>query len=58
MDWRETVKEAKAKGVPDIDKEIQGFLKNWYDGGNDQARKHRVAIQSYKRVTDRSQNCR
>lgn len=28
VDWRETAKEAKAKGVPDVDKDIQGFLKD------------------------------
>ncbi|KAI0882846.1 uncharacterized protein GGS22DRAFT_168931 [Annulohypoxylon maeteangense] len=59
VDWRETAAQAKAKGVPDVDKKIQGFLKGFYGvGGNSQARSHRVVIQSYKRVADRSQSCR
>ncbi|KAI1410090.1 hypothetical protein F5Y13DRAFT_76873 [Hypoxylon sp. FL1857] len=58
VDWKETAKQAKAKGVPDVDKEIQGFLKGFYGGGNKQAKDHRVVIQSYKRVTDRCQGCR
>ncbi|KAI2782389.1 hypothetical protein F4815DRAFT_463088 [Daldinia loculata] len=58
VDWKETAKQAKDKGVPDVDKEIQGFLKNFYGGSNKQAKDHRVVIQSYKRVTDRSRSCR
>ncbi|KAI1079781.1 hypothetical protein F5B20DRAFT_590323 [Whalleya microplaca] len=58
VDWNETAKQAKAKGLPDVDKEIQGFLKTFYNGGNKEAKNHRVVIQSYKRLTDRSQSCR
>ncbi|KAI1209374.1 uncharacterized protein F4807DRAFT_426490 [Annulohypoxylon truncatum] len=58
VDWKETAKQAKAKGVPDVDKEIQGFLKDFYGGTNKQARDHRVVIQSYKRATDKSLSCR
>ncbi|XDG05349.1 hypothetical protein ABKA04_004964 [Annulohypoxylon sp. FPYF3050] len=58
VDWKGTAEAAKAKGVPDVDKEIQGFLKDFYAKTNKNARDHRVVMQSYKRVDDRSQSCR
>ncbi|KAI1810270.1 hypothetical protein GGS20DRAFT_594847 [Poronia punctata] len=68
VDWKETAKQAKARGVANADDLIEAFLKDWYSGPtgpNDpnykdkvEARNHRVVMQSYKRVTDRSQSCR
>ncbi|KAI2638766.1 hypothetical protein GGS26DRAFT_587533 [Hypomontagnella submonticulosa] len=58
-DWGETAKEAKAKGVPDVDNEVQGFLMDFYGKtGTKEVKDYRVVIQTYKRVTYRGQSCR
>ncbi|KAI2471449.1 hypothetical protein F4781DRAFT_111731 [Annulohypoxylon bovei var. microspora] len=58
VDWRETVSQAKAKGVPDVDKEIRGFLDDFYGANKKTARDHLEVIRSYKRATDRNLKCR
>lgn len=63
VDWKETAKEAKAKGVADADTRIRDFLNDWYRGTqNDDdhrnARSHHQVIRSYKRVADRTLSCR
>jgi len=38
VDWAATSQAAKAKGIPDVDKEIRQFRHNWYRGpGGDKA---------------------
>ncbi|KAI0181181.1 hypothetical protein GGR52DRAFT_21744 [Hypoxylon sp. FL1284] len=58
VNWRETARQAKEKGIENVDKDIQGFLKGLYGGNNKQAKDHRVVISSYKRVIDKSKSCR
>ena len=60
VDWAATSQAAKAKGIPDVDKQIREFRYDWYKGpqADSDARKHYVVFKSYKRVKDQSVSCR
>ncbi|GAB1317044.1 hypothetical protein MFIFM68171_07254 [Madurella fahalii] len=61
VDWRETAVQAKARGVPEVDKKIKGFLAKFYHGTTteyERARKHYQVIKSYKRMAASTIKCR